>query len=172
MHTQEYSSAKTSINSTKIPAVFKKVSWIRGTINLDYGGGKYDTATVYLKTQGVANHIYDPFNRTHDENMRALTRGPFDTVTCSNVLNVIFSVEDRVLALKVIRGMVKIGGKAYITVYEGDKSGETKVNEKKDSCQLNRRLKEYLSEVKMAFVGEKDTITMKNGVITAIRGGE
>jgi hypothetical protein len=165
-----YSSAKTSINKTKTPAVFKKVQWTRGTKNIDWGGGKYDTATVYLSQQGVSNWIYDPYNRTPWENRTALLQGPFDTATCSNVLNVIYNIEDRLVALKGIRDNLKVYGVAYITVYEGDKSGQVKVNVKKDSCQLNRRLKDYLPEIQKVF--ENDTIILKYGVITIIKEEE
>ena len=60
---QEFTSAKTSINKNKVPALFKLAVFKPDTVNLDYGGGKFDTATEYLKKFNVTNLIYDPYNR-------------------------------------------------------------------------------------------------------------
>ena len=57
---QRYTSAKTSINSTKVPSLFNKISWVPDTNNLDYGGGKFNTATNYLASKKVRNIIFDP----------------------------------------------------------------------------------------------------------------
>ena len=45
---EEYKSSETSINSKKLPAVFSKISLKPGTINLDYGGGKFDNVARAL----------------------------------------------------------------------------------------------------------------------------
>ncbi len=50
------------------------------------------------------------------------SNGGADTVTCSNVLNVIKEPEVRLNVLKNIKKLVKPNGIVYITVYEG-KSG-------------------------------------------------
>ena len=67
---QTITSASTSINSAKVPAVFKKVrSWAPGQINVDLGGGRYDTATEYLlREYGAHNLVLDPYNRTEEHN--------------------------------------------------------------------------------------------------------
>ena len=167
---QNHTSAKTSINSTKVPAVFKKVSWVAGTKNIDWGGGKYDTATEYLKTVGVDNYIYDPYNRDKEHNLNTLKGIPFDTATCSNVLNVIDSDYQRELLIACVAGSLRDGGVAYFSVYEGDKSGVMKTDDRRDSCQLNRRLKDYMPEIKKIF-GD-GAVTMKHGIIIAIKGGK
>ena len=150
---QEYTSANTSINKNRIPALFHQVIFHSGTVNLDYGGGKYDTATEYLALQGVTNLIYDPYNRTVEHNQavtnRVIRMGGADTVTCSNVLNVIKELEVRIDLLKNIQRLVKSDGYVYITVYEGNKSGIGKPTTA--GYQLNRRTSEYLEEVKMVF---------------------
>ena len=69
---QNYTSANTSINSTKVPAVFRKADFCKGTVNLDMGGGKYDTATEYLEGKGVENLILDPYNITAIDYLRRI----------------------------------------------------------------------------------------------------
>ena len=102
--TQEYTSANTSINSVKLPAIFSMVNFKPETINLDYGGGKFDNATTALEGKGVTNLIYDPYNRSSGHNKDVIDtvrkNGGADTVTCSNVLNVIKEPEARKAVIK------------------------------------------------------------------------
>ena len=96
---QEFSSRDTSINSTRPPAIYGMVErivegWKRGAVNIDIGGGKYDTLTQALAEKGVTNYIYEPFGRTNNENAYILAQLQSkelqgDTATCSNELNVI-----------------------------------------------------------------------------------
>ncbi|MDV3429122.1 MAG: hypothetical protein LIR50_19190 [Bacillota bacterium] len=161
---QKYSSAVTSINGSKLPSVFRKVEWVEGTRNLDYGGGKYDIATNWLLDhKNVRNYIYDPYNRTFEHNLEILAKKPFDTITLSNVLNVVMEKEVRETILSHCYLLLRTNGTLYISVYEGDKSKVAKVNEKRNSCQLNRPLKDYFNEVAAIF-GE-DHIEIKNGVM-------
>ena len=163
---QNYTSKNTSVNATKVPAVFRKALYSIGEINLDYGGGKYDTATRYLQPYGKTNLIYDPYNRTKEHNQNVedelfLNCGA-DSCTMSNVLNVIDKLEDRLAALTHAKSLMKPMAYIYITVYEGDRSGcgrETK----KDCWQANRPLKSYLKEVKKVFYWAR----VYNGMIIA-----
>ena len=148
---QQYQSSCTSINSTKMPSIFKKVEWQPNTINLDYGGGKYNIQTEYLKTLNVTNEIYDPFNRSAEWNEQALSKAPFDTITLSNVLNVVHEEEYRAMALAHCKSLLKPQGKLYITVYEGNGTNIPTINEKRNSCQLNKPLKDYVKEVAKFF---------------------
>lgn len=164
---QQYTSAETSINSSKLPAVFNKVDWVSGTTNFDNGGGKFDNATEALAKKGVKNLIYDPYNRSAEHNKSVASQvsgGRADTSTISNVLNVIQEKEARVEVLNNSKNAVKAGGKVYITVYEGDGSGVGKVTSK--GYQLNMKTKDYLNEVKEVFPDAK----VKNGVIIATKG--
>lgn len=144
--TQQYSSANTSINSTKVPALFRKIRWQAGTRNLDWGGGKYDTATEYLKELGVVNRIYDPFNRSPAENDAALACTCYDTATLSNVLNVIAERDVRIAAVAGAMQHLKPGGKLYISVYEGNHSGRGRES-KPDCWQCSMPLKAYAKEL-------------------------
>ena len=149
---QEYTSADTSINSSKVPAVFSLVEFRSGTTNLDYGGGKFDTAAEALKEKGVRNLILDPYNRTRNHNdmvINVLERRKADTATCSNVLNVIKEEDVRRDVLQNIALFVKRGGEVYITVYEGDGSGVGRPTAK--GYQLNRKLEGYLKEIRQIF---------------------
>lgn len=162
---QDKTSAATSINSAKIPALYGKVKFDAGTINLDIGGGKFDNVTEYLKGKGVTNYIYDPYNRSaeHNSKVAKLTEeGKSDTVTISNVLNVIDSLDGRQQVLNNAVDAVKPNGTVYITVYEGDGSGSARITGK-DQFQLNRKTTEYVEEVQEYF----DDVTVKNKVIIA-----
>ena len=148
---QEYTSKDTSINSSKLPAVFKLVQFMPGTINLDYGGGKFDNATEYLAEQDVINLIYDPYNRSAEHNAEVLdtirSAGGADTATCSNVLNVIKEPEVRNNVLANIKKLLKPSGVAYITVYEGKGvEGPTR-----SGYQLGRRTADYVDEIASVF---------------------
>lgn len=150
---QEFTSANTSINSNKLPAIFKLVKFNPDTINLDYGGGKFDNATEYLKEKCVTNLIYDPYNRTAEHNTNVLNtiwgNGGADTCTLSNVLNVVKEKNIRVEILENIKELLKPNGTLYITVYEGTGLADERVT--KAGYQLNRKTKDYLEEVKSVF---------------------
>lgn len=146
---QAYTSAATSINATRVPAVFRTVNWNPGTVNLDYGGGRYDTAIEYLRERQVVNLIYDPYNRPKEHNAQVLAAAPFDTATLSNVLNVIAEPEVRQEVLRHVRSLLRPGAPVYITVYEGDGAGQGRAT--KAGYQLNRRTADYLPEVREVF---------------------
>lgn len=165
---QEVSSADTSVNKEgSLPKVFSKVEWKPGTVNLDYGGGKYDNATEYLDERGVRNLIFDKYNRTPEHNAYVISKtqnGQADTVTISNLLNVIKEPEARAEVLANAADAVKPDGEVYITVYVGNKSGvgaysqfETKIDEngKKvrvpKSWQEHRVLSSYIPEAERFF---------------------
>lgn len=164
---QKYDSAVTSINSTKLPAVFSMVNFEPGTVNLDYGGGRYDNVAEYLKQYDVVNLVYDPFNREKAHNKQVLDvvkqNGGADTITCSNVLNVIEEPEIRQSVIKNCRRCLKSGGTAYFTVYEGDGTGSGKSNDKKHSYQVNKKTAEYVDDIKDVF----NSVTRKGKLIIA-----
>lgn len=161
---QRISSADTSINSQRLPAVFSKVKWKSGTINADLGGGKFDNATIYLSKLGVENLIWDPYNRdaTHNAKVQArIQGGQADTATVSNVLNVIAEEEARLQVIENAADVIKPSGVAYFTIYEGDGSGVGKETSK--GFQLNKKTKEYIPEIQ-EFFGH---VILRNGVIEA-----
>lgn len=151
---QEISSADTSINSSKLPALFKMVKFDKGSINLDFGGGKFDNVAEYLKNEyGATNLVYDKYNRSSEHNREVLNQvrknGGADTVTCSNVLNVIKEPEARLAVIKNCKNYLKPGGTAYFTVYEGKGNGNE--GSTKAGYQLNRKTADYLDEIKSVF---------------------
>ena len=144
---QEHTSKNTCINT--IPSLFKKVRWQPGTCNLDYGGGKYETTTLFLAMQGVKNKVYDPYNRTEEHNNRILEYIILNrarTATISNVLNVIKEKECRKYIIRKCYYNIELDGFLYIKVYEGDKSGVGKTTKK--GWQENRKLGTYIEEIK------------------------
>jgi len=151
---QEFTSAKTSINSCKLPAIFRLVKFTPDTINLDYGGGKFDNAAEYLKNEfNVTNLVYDPFNRTKEHNNSTIKQirknGGADSATLSNVLNVIKEPEIRLEVLNNIKSLLKPGANLYITVYEGTGKGDS--GETKSGYQLNRKTTDYIEEISQVF---------------------
>lgn len=144
---QEFTSKNTCVNSTRVPALFHKIDWVAGTKNLDYGGGKYNNVSEFLHDKGVINYVYDPYNRNAQDNKDALAAGPFDTITLSNVLNVIKEKRVRLYAIRTCLNLLKDGGIIYITIYEGDKSGVGRET-KEDCWQNNKSIDFYYEEVK------------------------
>lgn len=166
---QEFTSENTSINSTKLPAVFKMVNFEPGTVNLDYGGGRFDNVADYLTQYDVINLVYDPFNRSAEHNKDVIRlvkeHGGADTATCSNVLNVIKEQEVRLNVLENIKKLLRSGGTVYITVYEG--TGKGNEGPTKSGYQLNRKTADYVEEIQMVFPDAR----RKGKLLIATKGG-
>ena len=150
---QAFTSSATSINRTKLPAVYRKATLSRTTpFVVDYGCGKYtDHIQSALAEQGKVLYPYDPYNQPEATNRHTMdfvrwasrTRNEVDLV-CSNVLNVIDSDGEVSRICHDIESIVtKTGGTAYITVYEGDRSGVGRQTGR-DQYQRNEPLREYL----------------------------
>lgn len=166
---QEFTSEKTSINSTKLPAVYKLITIPAGQVGIDYGGGKFDNAVDYMAEQDVTLVVYDPYNRTPEHNKAAIktirSNGGADFAICSNVLNVIKEANVRAEVLQNIKKLLKPSGKLYLTVYEGRADGAE--GETKSGYQLNRPTSSYLDEVREVF---PDAVR-KGKLITATPSG-
>lgn len=168
-------SAATSIKySQKMPQFMNKrhekfVRFVRGGINADIGGGKYDDITRQMKRRyGVKNVVYDPFNRDIDHNIDAanMIRGAkSDTATLSNVLNVIETKAQRELPIVQAADAIKLDGVAYFTMYNSKKKGTTHLG---DSYQVAEDNEFYLPEIKKYFE-EVEVVGGKNGVVIARR---
>lgn len=150
---QEYDSAATSINSNKLPAIYKMVNFEPGKVYLDFGGGKFDNGVYFVKDKGATLLVYDPYNRSDEHNKQVLAElkenGGADAGLNSNVLNVIKEPEARLAVLRNLRRMVKPGGDIYITVYEGTGKGDE--GPTKAGYQLNRKTEGYMDEVRQIF---------------------
>jgi len=145
-------SAATSRN--QIPALHRALGAQLGPINLDLGGGKWDKASRWLDEEhNVINLILDPYNQPADHNeviySHLLEIDGADSCTLANVLNVIQDACDRWVVLQQAKTMTRHGGPIYISVYEGDRSGEGR--ETRDGWQENRRVASYLDEVRQVF---------------------
>jgi len=140
-------SRKTSRN--QVAAGFKKANWEGITSNFDLGGGKYDKATNWLKKhRGVINFVYDPYNRSQEYNDFTYASSKLsESTTIFNVLNVIPSRKERKEILEFAKR--ENTKKIFITVYEGNKSGRGEVT--RDGWQNNKRLKDYLPEIKKIY---------------------
>lgn len=154
---QEFDSADTSINSSKLPAVYKLISIPKGTVGVDFGGGRFDNAVEHIRDLGATLCVYDPYNRTAQHNREMLrtlkANGGADWAVNSNVLNVIKEQEARQSVLRNISKITKSGAPIYITVYEG--RGDAKEGPTKSGYQLNRKTQDYLEEIKEVFPDAK-----------------
>ena len=162
---QVFTSAATSINRTKLPAVYSRAP-LRAGLVLDYGCGRYtEHIREHLeKVPGAVLLPYDPYNQPADVNnasMAAVRRAAADRipvdVVCSNVLNVIDDDGTVRFIADQIEGITsRTGGTAYITVYEGDRTGNGKQTGP-DQYQRNAPLRDYLKYFRKA--------TIKRGMI-------
>lgn len=136
---QKYTSADTSINSKKLPRIYKLVHVNENETVIDYGCGKF------FDSYNLGDNFfgYDPFNRDDKE---VLNR-KYDVAFCSNVLNVI---AERDVRLEVLKTLKSLANRIYITVYEGNKSGKGGVT-KKDCFQLNWSRGNYIPELVEVF---------------------
>lgn len=162
---QTYTSKDTSINCEKLPAVFRKASF-GSRIIFDYGCGKY---TDHIRKYLMGRYVYlpfDPYNQSEDCNkasrfvltLASANGDPVDVV-CSNVLNVIDDLDTiQSIADDIQSITAATGGTAFITVYEGNRSGIGKQTGK-DQYQRNEPLRNYLRFFRNA--------TVKNGMIVA-----
>lgn len=166
---QEYDSAATSINSTKLPAIYRMIKLQPGTVGVDFGGGRFDNAVEYLRDQDVTLCVYDPYNRSAEHNREVLrtlrANGGADFAVNSNVLNVIKEHEARKGVLENIKKITKSGAPIYITVYEG--RGDAKEGVTKSGYQLNRKTADYLEEIQEVF----PDATRKGKLIVATNSG-
>lgn len=142
-----YKSELTSINH--VPAMFWCIDWKADTANIDYGGGRFETTTEFLRKHGVENFVYDPYNRSHSNNKFVL-EGDYDTGTICNVLNVIPSKKERLQIMDNCFHHVDLGGTTYICVYAGNNSGVPSVS-KKRTWQANKPLDAYMKEIYTVF---------------------
>jgi len=165
---QEYTSAATSQSQVAkgFGVVAKHVGWEPGTVNLDLGGGRYDHAVRFLQGHDVESHVLDPYNRPaeHNERVKRLItkRGGADTVTVFNVLNTIKEPKIHEDILRSAKQHLKPGGRLYLSVYAGDKSG-TGRQTKTDSWQRNEPASAYLETVRKHFPGAQ----LRHGIIHA-----
>lgn len=147
---QKFTSANTSINSKKLPAIYKNkkvIELIENKKIIDIGGGKFDNAKNYcLYNYNTVISIYDKFNRTEENNKKVLADF-YDIAICSNVLNVIDNSNSRKEVIKLCKQKAKI---TLFTVYEGDKSGIGKQTSF-DSWQENRKTEDYIKEIRKVF---------------------
>lgn len=144
---QKHTSANTSINKTKLPAVYNNYNFEYGSRVLDYGCGKYtDHIKEKMNKLGCEWHGYDKYNQSDLVNNETETymKMGFDVGICANVLNVIDNIDTIKEIIKDVKDCCNI---AVFSIYEGNKSGvgsETK----KDCYQRNETIDDYVELMK------------------------
>jgi hypothetical protein len=153
---QKYSSANTSLN--QVPALVKHLSeervFLNGMVVLDYGGGKYDKTKEYVEAiHGVSYNVYDPYNRSEEQNNYALD-SKYDIIMLSNVLNVVREPQSRSEIIQLCRLLLLPEGRIYIRTYQAPKSNLYQEKPypgqptKQGTCWQNcKPLSHYLPEV-------------------------
>mgnify|MGYP002508774455 CR=1 FL=1 len=168
MKNQKYTSANTSINKNRLPALYNKV-YFSGHV-LDYGCGKY---TTHLEEKALESaksiHFYDCYNQPAVTNEEAMDYGcsnGYDMIVCCNVLNVIDSVEVIHHIIGEMLSLVKKNGysKVYIQIYEGDRSCNGKVT-KNDCYQRNEPTSAYFNFIMNNFDNYHFNTRWKDNII-------
>lgn len=146
---QDITSAKTSINASRIPSLFSNKIFLRECSDFvfDFGCGSYTKHIEnYLLKHGIFYLPFDPYNRTFIENQASLltlyeliAKDMHFSFTCSNVLNVIQNDD----IIKRIISISSLFDKRFFTVYEGDRTGTGK-HTKSDCYQRNQKISDYL----------------------------
>lgn len=161
---QRFKSAGTSLN--QVAALFKNKHFHPGKVNIDIGGGKFDATSNFLRSLGTENYVFDPFNRTEQENTATLeylmSGKKADTATCANVLNVIDTEAARLNVILETAKAIKSDGTAYFTVYTSDNSGVGRQTQA-DSWQNARKTEDYVSEIETYF----NNVERKGNIIIA-----
>lgn len=176
LETQEHTSADTSLNqvSSGLKHAVSKGLIKPDSINVDNGGGRFDKGKEHVESNvsGAELHVHDPFNRSeeHNNQVKKIASGNADYVGMHNVLNVIKETEARQEALKSVKSFMKPKtGIAHITVYEGDKSGNSRMSKadkgRGSSWQEHRPTSSYVDEVKKVFPEDTHDVSAKSGHI-------
>lgn len=155
---QNFTSANTSINRDKLPALFHHIDLSKCMLQccgavLDYGCGKYtDHIQKFFADRWCAPYVgCDKFNQSAEVNaeaLRAIHSGECDIFTCANVLNVI---DDDETIQSIVDGILTWienysccgDGSFFFSVYEGDGSGIGRQTGA-DQYQRNEKAKAYL----------------------------
>ncbi len=151
---QEFLSADTSINSTKLPSIYGKLKKAKVKLvnAIDYGCGRY------FDSYKLSNVVGFDINWKNDE---SLLERNYNEGICCNVLNVIKEPEIRKYILEVLHSICKT---TYIVVYEGNKSGVSKKTKK--GYQMNQKHDFYMHELEEVF--GPGNVTYKNGMFTCL----
>jgi hypothetical protein len=126
---------------------------------LDVGGGKYDVCRNYMRTKNIELLVWDPYNRSKENNdsvKLAVTKHKVDAATSMAVLNVIPDVETRLEHIVTLKQALKINGYAYFKIWpgEGNLKGANKaiVNAYGyPGYQANAYAVKFLPEVQLVF---------------------
>ncbi|MHB8122580.1 MAG: methyltransferase [Desulfuromonadaceae bacterium] len=170
---------KTSLNQVATglrKAIAQKV-FTEGMTVIDVGGGAYDKGVEFLSKHGVNSFVYDPYARSKEHNDSVLRKikdnEGADAAALNNVLNVIPTDKERANVLQFMYQFLKPGGKAVITVYEGNGTGVSSrliFNDGNSTWQENRKLADYEKEIREAL--PEAEITKKMGMYVVAKPTE
>jgi len=131
-----------------VPTLFKLVKnrfgWNKKDKILDYGAGKFNKMEQSIRGEGIDYYYrYDKYNKKENpDSLSSLLRIKFDVVLLSNVLNTISTLDEQITCINNVMILLDKTGKAYITVYEGDRQGCGEAT--KDGFQQNLPTSAYM----------------------------
>ena len=151
---KDYFPSKTSIKQVSLGLKYMVETGYckKGDTNLDYGGGRFELGTEYMKEHSITNLVYDVYSRDSKHNIKVIEKiidNEPDTVTLLNVLNVIHSKTERLYVIEDAYSYLKVGGYMLIMVYIG--TGKEPGLSKSKTWQENRDMKSYLPEIQEAI---------------------
>lgn len=138
---QQFTSANTSINSKKLPAIFHKINWNKFPKDfkvLDIGCGKYIThINNFVKQKGGIYFGYDKYNQSAENNKKAVFCNP-DIVVSANTLN---TIKENEIVSELVFFMLSYNKPIAIQIYCGDKSNVGRQTKK--DCYQRNQTKDY-----------------------------
>ena len=145
MNQQRATSACTSINKNRLPAIYGKLL-VNNERVVDYGCGRY-TDHIYdaCKAVHAAYFPFDPYNQPRWKNQLTRTQlaeRPATMGVMSNVLNVIDSDDAIAAAVNDACSLIADTCFLHITVYEGDRTGIGRYTGP-DSYQRNLKTRDF-----------------------------
>lgn len=178
---QEFDSSGTSrpIKASLFSSVQKRFGWKPGTVNLDIGGGRFELTTEYLADLGVKNLVHDLYNRSQEHNdavCEYVTAHGLDTVTNSNVLNVIKERSARSAVISFCASMAERSRSGVCIFATYDPKDGKKADKTRDGWQERRPLESYVPEIAQHFkhyvrMGDIVVASQSLEALTAFTGG-
>ncbi len=142
-------SSKNTAQHLGVNGIYKFIPSTTRTV-FDYGCGPYDDNEFYCRRRGLIWYGYDPNHRGQSVNSLFFTaweRDPVDVIICSNVLNVIDSLDEVYNILRRIRQHTRPNTLVLFAFYERDKSN-VGVESQHDCWQRNETMAVWMGRVK------------------------
>ena len=155
---QKYSSKYTSQNFKKKNKAYYYLPQ-NTKIVFDYGCGRYNNNKIYCETNNIKWIGYDPYWKPVKDNRYSLSyvkkhTQKIDCIVCSNVLNVIDSLEEIISIIEDIYSFSNLNTTIIFSLYKGNGSGIGKIT-KNDCWQRNEKIVVWIPRLENYFYIER-----------------